>query len=88
MTGLSSGRVPPLDIDWYLLLTRSLRLQGFRAVDYRSHYPEARAALARWYLEGRLEQKVRLVAGLEHAGAAFEDLINARSTGKTIVGTH
>jgi NADPH-dependent curcumin reductase CurA len=87
MTGLSSGRVPPLDIDWYLLLTRSLRLQGFRAVDYRSRYPEARAALARWYLDGRLEQKVRLVAGLEQAGAAFEDLINARATGKTIVGT-
>jgi NADPH-dependent curcumin reductase CurA len=87
MTGLASGRVPPLDIDWYLLLTRSLRLQGFRAVDYCDRYSEARKALARWYLEGRLEQKVCLVAGLEKAAAAFEDLINARSTGKTIVGT-
>ena len=87
MSGLSSGRVPPLDIDWFLLLTRSLRLQGFRAVDYRSRYPEARAALARWYLDGRLEQKVHLVVGLERAGSAFEDLINARATGKAIVST-
>jgi NADPH-dependent curcumin reductase CurA len=87
MTGLASGRVPPLDIDWYLILTRSLTLRGFRAVDFRERYAEAREQLATWYLAGELDQRVRLVDGLERAGAAFEDLLNARSLGKAIVGT-
>jgi NADPH-dependent curcumin reductase CurA len=85
MTGLSNGRVPPLDIDWYLLLTRSLTLQGFRAVDYLDSYPLARAELADWYRRGEIGQEVNLVDGLSGAGQAFEDMINARSIGKTIV---
>jgi NADPH-dependent curcumin reductase CurA len=87
MTGLADGRVPPLDIDWYLMLTRSLTLRGFRAVDYLADYPAARAELARGYLRGELRQEVSLVDGLGGAGQAFEDLVNARSVGKTIVST-
>jgi NADPH-dependent curcumin reductase CurA len=87
MTGLASGRVPPLDIDWYLILTRSLTLRGFRAVDYQHLYSRARQQRADWYLRGELEQRVRLVDGLERAGTGFDDLLDARTLGKTIVGT-
>jgi NADPH-dependent curcumin reductase CurA len=85
MTGLSNGRVPPLDIDWFLLLTRSLTLQGFRAVDYVDSYALARAELADWYRRGEIDQEVNLIDGLSAAGQAFEDLLNARTVGKTIV---
>lgn len=85
MSGLVHGRVPPLDIDWYLLLTRSLTLQGFRTVDYLSEWSAARAELAEWCRADEIRQDVRLVEGLENAGSAFDDLINGRSVGKTIV---
>jgi NADPH-dependent curcumin reductase CurA len=87
MSGLAGGRVPPLDIDWYLILTRSLTLQGFRTVDYIEYWPEARRQLAEWFRNGELRQGICVVEGLEKAGAAFEDLLNGRSVGKTIVNT-
>lgn len=87
MSGLAGGRVPPLDIDWYLILTRSLTLQGFRTVDYLEHWPHARLQLAQWFRHGEIRQEVRLVEGLERAGAAFEDLLSGRSVGKIIVTT-
>jgi NADPH-dependent curcumin reductase CurA len=87
MSGLAGGRVPPLDIDWYLILTRSLTLQGFRTVDYTEYWPEARRQLAEWFRNGELRQGICVVDGLEKAGAAFEDLLNGRSVGKTIVNT-
>lgn len=85
MSGLTDGRVPPLDIDWYLILTRSITLRGFRAVDYRENWPAARATLAQWYLAGELRQEVELVDGLARAGHAFHNLIQGRTTGKVTV---
>lgn len=87
MSGLAGGRVPPLDIDWYLILTRSLTLQGFRTVDYLEYWPEARLQLAEWFRNGELQLGVHVVAGLEKTGTAFEDLLNGRSVGKTVVDT-
>lgn len=88
MSGLAAGRVPPLDIDWYLILTRSLTLQGFRTVDYLDCYAEARAELAQWVNSGDLRQEVQIEPGLDAAGAAFVQLISGATTGKTIVDVH
>ncbi|GAA3237961.1 NADP-dependent oxidoreductase [Pseudonocardia petroleophila] len=85
MTGLAAGRVPPLDIDWYLMLTRSLTLQGFRTIDYLDSYSDARAELAQWVRSGDLHQAVNLVAGLDAAGTAFVALVGGTAVGKTIV---
>jgi NADPH-dependent curcumin reductase CurA len=85
MSGLAGHRVPPLDIDWYLILARSLTLQGFRTVDYTERWADARQQLAEWFRSGELRQDVRLVRGLEQVGDAFEDLLHGRSVGKTIV---
>jgi NADPH-dependent curcumin reductase CurA len=85
MTGLADGRVPALDIDWYLILTRSITLQGFRTVDYLEDYDRGRAQLAQWLLDGTLRQQVNLVHGLAEAGAAFTALVNGRTVGKTTV---
>lgn len=86
MTGLTAGgRVPPLDIDWYLVLTRSLTLQGFRTVDYLDRYAQARGALAQCLLDGTLRQEVDVVHGLERAGEAFTRLTSGRARGKVVV---
>ncbi len=85
MTGLAGSRVPPLDIDWYLILTRSLTLQGFRTVDYLDEYDKARQDLAQWFLDGTVSQRVNLIDGLSAAGAAFADLVNGNTLGKTTV---
>jgi NADPH-dependent curcumin reductase CurA len=86
MTGLTAGgQVPPLDIDWYLILTRSLTLQGFRTVDYLADYAAARKEIAALLLEGRLTQEVEVFDGLDSAGDAFTRLTSGQVVGKAIV---
>ncbi|HEY1966777.1 MAG TPA: NADP-dependent oxidoreductase [Pseudonocardia sp.] len=85
MTGLSDGRVAPLDIDWYLILTRSITLQGFRAVDYSDRWEDARTELGRWYHRRELSQEVNMLDGLAGVAQGFEDMLNGRTTGKTTV---
>lgn len=86
MAGLTAGgQVPPLDIDWYLILTRSLTLQGFRTVDYLPDYAQARTELARLVQDGALRQDVELVDGLAAAGAAFTRLTAGEVLGKAVV---
>lgn len=74
-----------VDIDWYLLLTRSLTLRGFRAVDYFDRYAEARRRLADLYLAGELRQQVEIVAGLEAAPEALCRMLCSGTVGKTSV---
>jgi NADPH:quinone reductase len=85
ISGYERGRIPPLDIDWYLLLTRSLTMRGFRAIDYLSRYQEARDELASWFLAGDLRQDVDLFAGLEAVPDAFVSVLNSGTVGKAIV---
>lgn len=86
MAGLTAGgQVPPLDIDWYLILTRSLTLQGFRTVDYLADYAQARKEIAQLLLDGKLHQDVELVDGLAGAGEAFTRLASGQVLGKAVV---
>jgi NADPH-dependent curcumin reductase CurA len=86
MAGLTAGgQVPPLDIDWYLILTRSLTLQGFRTVDYLADYAQARKEIAQLLLDGKLHQEVEVVDGLGAAGEAFTRLTSGQVLGKAVV---
>lgn len=64
ISGYLAGRTPALDIDWHLILGRFLTLQGFRTVDYRERWREARSQLAEWVLDGTLRQEVNCGRGL------------------------
>jgi NADPH-dependent curcumin reductase CurA len=85
ISGYDETRIPPLDIDWYLLLTRSLTMRGFRAVDYLDRYPEARRRLAEWYLEGSVRQDLEVIDGLAAAADGFLRLLTRGTIGKATV---
>lgn len=86
MSGIESPAVGPLPLDdWFRLVTRSLTIQGFKAVDHAAHDAEARADLARLVAAGRLRQQVHLVDGWDAVPQAFCDLLAGRTHGKLVV---
>jgi NADPH-dependent curcumin reductase CurA len=86
ISGLGQPAVPPLPIaDWFVLVTRSLTIQGFRAADYAADFAEARRAIADLVRAGRLHQEVHVVDGWDNAGPAYCDLLDGRTMGKLVV---
>ncbi len=86
IAGLAAPAVPPLPIaDWFVLLTRSLTVQAFRAGDYAAEFAGARRSLAELVRTGRLQQEVQVVNGWGNAGAAYCDLLSGRTHGKLVV---
>jgi hypothetical protein len=67
------------------LLTRRGRMQGFLVTDYMSRASEAVRQLSSWYEEGRVKQRVDVVAGFENAPAALARLFTGESQGKQLV---
>ncbi|MET8205905.1 NADP-dependent oxidoreductase [Streptomyces sp. NPDC005373] len=86
MSGIGEAVVPPLPLDnWFRLVTRSLTVQGFRAVDFAAENVAARRALADMIASGALGQEVHVASGWAAAGSAFADLLTGRVVGKLIV---
>ncbi|MCL2729342.1 MAG: NADP-dependent oxidoreductase [Actinomycetia bacterium] len=86
MAGIGEAVIPPLPLDnWFRLVTRSLTVRGFRAVDFAAENAGARRALADMIASGTLDQEVHLVSGWAAAGPAFADLLAGRVVGKLVV---
>ncbi|KAI4181159.1 MAG: hypothetical protein LQ348_005069 [Seirophora lacunosa] len=61
-------------------------MEGFIVFDYSSSYPSARAQLALWLAEGKIQRKETIIAGgLEKAEQALVDLYDGVNTGKLLV---
>ncbi|RYE93038.1 MAG: NADP-dependent oxidoreductase [Myxococcales bacterium] len=67
-----------------LLLQRS-RMEGFLVSDYAPKFPAAVTQLAAWAHEGRLTNRVDVVAGLEKAPDALRRLFTGANVGKQLV---
>lgn len=68
-----------------LLVNKRLRMEGFLLFDFAKRYAEARAELARWISEGKLEVIEDRFEGLEQAPRALVDLLAGGNLGKRIV---
>ncbi len=68
-----------------LLVNNRLRMEGFLVFDFADRYAEARAQLRTWHDQGRLVARQDEVVGLEHAPAAFVDLLAGGNVGTRIV---
>lgn len=89
LISLYNSPVPvPGPYNYPLIMTRSLRIQGFLATDYTERYPEAYAALGRWMAEGRLKVRMDVVEGLENALPALKKLYHGGNKGKAMVRVH
>jgi NADPH-dependent curcumin reductase CurA len=67
------------------LLTRRARMQGFQVFRYHDRYEEARAWLATRHREGRLQQRLHVLEGLDTAPTALGMLFRGENSGKLVV---
>jgi len=67
------------------LLMKRARAEGFLIIDYVARFGEAMRELAGWVLEGKLQHRETIVAGLENAPAAVNQLFDGKNIGKLIV---
>jgi hypothetical protein len=71
--------------NYFTLITRRARMEGFLILDYQDRFAEAQGDLFTWVLEGKLKHAVHVVDGLEHAPEALNLLFTGGNTGKVIV---
>lgn len=67
------------------VISRRALLQGFIVLDHYDRAKEASQAMAEWLLAGRLQSRVDVTEGLEHAPDALIGLFTGANIGKTLV---
>jgi NADPH-dependent curcumin reductase CurA len=76
---------PPGPKNYLRLLNRRGRMEGFLVLDYYHRAAQAIAALAEWYRAGKLQDRVDVLEGFEHAPAALARLFAGENRGKQLV---
>ncbi|WP_426572354.1 NADP-dependent oxidoreductase [Aquihabitans sp. McL0605] len=71
--------------NYFTLITKRARMEGFLILDYVDRFGEAQGELFGWVLEGKLKHAVHVVEGLEHAPDGLNLLFTGGNTGKVIV---
>ncbi len=71
--------------NYFSLITRRARMEGFLILDYTDRFGEAQGDLLTWVLEGKVKHAVHVVEGLENAPDALNLLFTGGNTGKVIV---
>ncbi|KAL8821184.1 MAG: hypothetical protein Q9223_000746, partial [Gallowayella weberi] len=63
------------------IISQRIRMQGFIVFDYAKQYPAARAEIAQWLSEGKIQRKETIIqGGLAKAGEVLVDLYNGSNT--------
>jgi hypothetical protein len=69
----------------FMIVTKSLRLQGFILSNYLSLRPAFEKDLAAWYAAGKIKSRETVFRGIEQAPNAFIGLFRGENTGKMLV---
>ena len=70
-----------------MLLTKSVRLQGFIVRDYGDRFGDATAQLGQWLGEGKLKYTETIIEGFAKLPEAFLGLFSGQNIGKMLVRT-
>lgn len=68
-----------------MILTKSIKMQGFIVSDYQNRVPAFVADVGQWLGEGKIKYKEQMVQGLENAPEAFLGLFSGANFGKLVV---
>jgi len=68
-----------------LILTRSLKIQGFIVGNYQHRIPDFIGDMSGWLAAGKMHYKEHMVEGLENAPKAFLGLFSGENFGKLVV---
>ena len=69
----------------FMIVTKSLRLQGFILSNYLNLRPAFEKDLAAWYAAGKIKSRETVFKGIEQAPNAFIGLFKGENTGKMLV---
>ena len=70
-----------------MLLTKSVKLQGFIVRNYNNRFEEALSQLTQWVNDGKLKYKETIVEGFDKLPEAFLGLFGGKNQGKMLVKT-
>jgi NADPH-dependent curcumin reductase CurA len=80
----ASGR-PPGPANYFQLINRRARMEGFLSLDHWDRFPEVAATLGGWMAEGKLRYRTEVYEGLDSAVDALNALFTGANTGKTVI---
>lgn len=76
---------PPGPSNYFQLINRRARMEGFLSLDHWDRFPEVAATLGGWMAEGRLQYRTQVYEGLDAAVDALNALFTGENTGKTVI---
>ena len=71
--------------NFFLVVTKRLRIQGFIIFDHNKRFPEFQAEMGAWVRDGKLTYRETIVDGLDNLPAAFAGLFHGDNVGKMLV---
>lgn len=71
--------------NYFNLVFRRARMEGFIVLDYAPRFPEATAEMRQWIDAGKLQQQVTVIEGFEKLPEALIGLFEGVNTGKLMV---
>jgi NADPH-dependent curcumin reductase len=77
--------LPPGPANYFNLVPKRARMEGFIILDYGPRFPEAFGALGSWHREGKLVQKEDVAVGLENAPRTLMRLFTGENFGKQLL---
>jgi len=85
ISGYESAELPPGPANYFNLVLKHGRMEGFLVLDYLSKFREGIAQLAEWHGEGKLKQLEDIQEGLENAPRTFMRLFSGANMGKQLL---
>ena len=76
---------PPGPSNYFQLINRRARMEGFLSLDHWDRFPEVATTLGTWMAEGRLQYRTEVYEGLGSAVDALNALFTGANTGKTVI---
>jgi NADPH-dependent curcumin reductase CurA len=78
-------RRPPGPSNYFQLINRRARMEGFLSLDHWDRFGEISATLGTWIAEGKLRYRTEVYEGLDSAVDALNALFTGANTGKTVI---
>jgi NADPH-dependent curcumin reductase CurA len=85
ISGYESSELPPGPANYFNLVLKHGRMEGFLVLDYLSKFREGIAQLAEWHGEGKIKQLEDIQEGLENAPRTFMRLFSGANMGKQLL---
>jgi NADPH-dependent curcumin reductase CurA len=71
--------------NFFLVVTKRLRIEGFIIFDHNKRFPEFQAEVGAWFRDGKFAYRETIVEGFESLPTAFAGLFHGDNIGKMLV---